>query len=105
MNVGVPMADPRKQAIADLETQIDAFLNRGKEIEEVPAGASKDAPFYGATAHTDKLRAKRDRMSPAVRELAEKGIAKKGIAKELKPNASTVALILKENSITIAAGQ
>jgi DNA invertase Pin-like site-specific DNA recombinase len=104
MIVGVPQADIRKQIKADLERQIDAFLNRGKEILEVPAGASKEAPFYGATGHTEKLRAKRDRMAPAVRELADKGIAKKGIAKELKLNASTVALILKENKITIAAG-
>jgi DNA invertase Pin-like site-specific DNA recombinase len=101
--IGVPQEDPRKQIIANLSQQIDDFLNRGKEIVEVPAGASKEAPFYGATAHTDKLRAKRDRMAPAVRELADKGIAKKGIAKELKLNASTVALILKENKITVAA--
>ncbi|MFS2159214.1 hypothetical protein ACCD10_17920 [Pseudomonas sp. Pseusp122] len=101
--IGVPQEDPRKQIIANLSQQIDDFLNRGKEIVEVPASASKEAPFYGATAHTDKLRAKRDRMAPAVRELADKGIAKKGIAKELKLNASTVALILKENKITVAA--
>lgn len=101
--IGAPQEDPRKQIIANLSQQIDDFLNRGKEIVEVPAGASKEAPFYGATAHTDKLRAKRDRMAPAVRELADKGIAKKGIAKELKLNASTVALILKENKITVAA--
>ena len=100
--IGAPQEDPRKQIIANLSQQIDDFLNRGKEIVEVPAGASKEAPFYGATAHTDKLRAKRDRMAPAVRELADKGIAKKGIAKELKLNASTVALILKENKITVA---
>jgi DNA invertase Pin-like site-specific DNA recombinase len=103
MNIGIPQEDPRKQIIANLSQQIDDFLNRGKEIVEVPAGASKEAPFYGATGHTEKLRAKRDRMAPAVRELADKGIAKKGIAKELKLNASTVALILKENKITVAA--
>jgi DNA invertase Pin-like site-specific DNA recombinase len=101
--IGVPQEDPRKQIIANLCQQIDDFLNRGKEIVEVPAGASKEAPFYGATGHTEKLRAKRDRMAPAVRELADKGIAKKGIAKELKINASMVALILKENKITVAA--
>jgi DNA invertase Pin-like site-specific DNA recombinase len=103
--IGIPQEDPRKQIIANLSQQIDDFLNRGREVIEVPAGASKEAPFYGATGHTEKLRAKRDRMAPAVRELADKGIAKKGIAKELKLNASTVALILKENKITIAAGQ
>jgi DNA invertase Pin-like site-specific DNA recombinase len=103
MNIGIPQEDPRKQIIANLSQQIDDFLNRGKEVIEVPAGASKEAPFYGATGHTEKLRAKRDRMAPAVRELADKGIAKKGIAKELKLNASTVALILKENKITVAA--
>jgi DNA invertase Pin-like site-specific DNA recombinase len=101
--IGIPQEDPRKQIIANLSQQIDDFLNRGKEVIEVPAGASKEAPFYGATGHTEKLRAKRDRMAPAVRELADKGIAKKGIAKELKLNASTVALILKENKITVAA--
>lgn len=103
MNIGIPQEDPRKQIIANLAQQIDDFLNRGKEILEVPVGASKEAPFYGATTHTDKLRAKRDRMVPAVRELADKGIEKKGIAKELKLNASTVALILKENKISVAA--
>jgi DNA invertase Pin-like site-specific DNA recombinase len=100
--IGIPQEDPRKQIIANLSQQIDEFLNRGKEIVEVPAGASKDAPFYGATGHTEKLRAKRDRMAPAVRELANKGVVKKDIAKELKLNASTVALILKENKITVA---
>jgi DNA invertase Pin-like site-specific DNA recombinase len=103
MNIGIPQEDPRKQIIANLSQQIDDFLKRGQEIVEVPVGASKEAPFYGATGHTEKLRAKRDRMAPAVRELADKGIAKKGIAKELKLNASTVALILKEHKITVAA--
>jgi DNA invertase Pin-like site-specific DNA recombinase len=103
MNIGTPQEDPRKQIIANLSQQIDDFLNRGKEVIEVPAGASKEAPFYGATGHTEKLRARRDRMAPAVRELADKGIEKKGIAKALKLNASTVALILKENKITVAA--
>jgi hypothetical protein len=105
MIVGVPQADIRKQIKADLERQIDAFLNRGKEILEVPAGASKEAPFYGATGRTLKLRKKRDANAPAVRELANQGLCRKDIAAALGLHADTVALIGKENSITIAAGQ
>jgi hypothetical protein len=105
MIVGVPQADIRKQIKADLERQIDAFLNRGSEILEVPPGASKEAPFFGTTGRTLKLRKKRDASAPAVRELADQGMCRKEIAATLGFHADTVALIGKENSITIAAGQ
>jgi hypothetical protein len=105
MIVGVPQEDPRKQIKADLERQIDAFLNRGREVLEVPPGASKEAPFFGTTGRTLKLRKKRDANAPAVRELADQGMCRKDIAAALGLHVDTVALIGKENSITIAAGQ
>jgi DNA invertase Pin-like site-specific DNA recombinase len=103
--IGVPQEDPRKQIIANLSQQIDDFLKRGKQIKDVPPGASAHAPHFGTTGRTLKLRKKRDASAPAVRELADQGMRRKEIAAALGLHVDTVALIGKENIITIAAGQ
>jgi DNA-binding NarL/FixJ family response regulator len=99
MNVGIPMADPRKQIMADLERQINAFMVTG-EIQQIPPGASAEAPHFGTTGRTLKLRMKRDMHAQAVAELVAKGEARKDIAKALGLHVDTVALIIKENGIT-----
>jgi hypothetical protein len=105
MNIGMPQPDLHKQAIAQLSQQIDDYLRRGKKIKDVPPGASANAPHFGTTGRTLKLRKKRDASAQAVRELADQGMCRKEIAAALGLHADTVGLIGKENSITIAAGQ
>lgn len=99
MNVGVPQADPRKQIMADLEHQINVFMATG-EIQQVPPGASAEAPHFGTTGRTLKLRMKRNVHAPAVAELIAQGETRKDIAKALGLHIDTVALIIKENGIT-----
>jgi hypothetical protein len=105
MSIGVPLGDPRKQTIADLSKQIDEFLSRGKTINDVPPGASAHAPHFGTTGRTLKLRMKRDTNAPAVRDMAAQGMNRKEIAAALGLHVDTVALIGKENSLSIPLGQ
>jgi DNA invertase Pin-like site-specific DNA recombinase len=103
--IGMPQPDLHKQSIAELSQQIDDFMRRGRTVTEVPPGASAHAPHFGTTGRTLKLRMKRDTNAPAVRDMAAQGMNRKEIAAALGLHVDTVALIGKENSLSIPLGQ
>jgi len=100
--IGVPMADPRQAVIADLNRQMDAFFGAGKKAQIIPSGIGANTPVISANAHQERLRAQRDKLAPAVRAEAAKGITANEAAKNLKMHIKRVTLIAQENGFRFA---
>ncbi|CRM71153.1 hypothetical protein [Pseudomonas sp. 25 E 4] len=100
--IGVPMADPRDLIIDELNQQLDAFFGAGKSVQIIPSGVSADAPFFGTNSHQIKLRAERDKLAPAVRAEAAKGVVASAAAKNLGMHIKRVTLIAQENGFKFA---
>ncbi|WP_288077617.1 hypothetical protein [Pseudomonas sp.] len=100
--IGVPMANPKDAVIADLNRQIDAFYGAGKKAQVIPSGVGVDGPFNGTTAHHERLRAQRDKLAPAVRAEAAKGVVASVAAKNLGMHIKRVMLIAQENGFKFA---
>ncbi|CRM70773.1 hypothetical protein [Pseudomonas sp. 31 R 17] len=100
--IGEPMPDPRRSIIDDLNQQLDAFFGAGKSVQVIPSGVSADAPFFGTNSHQVKLRAERDKLSPAVRAEADKGVVASVAAKNLRTHVKRVTLIAEENGFRFA---
>lgn len=100
--IGVPMADPRQAVIADLNRQMDAFFGAGKKAQVIPSGIGANTPAISVNAHQERLRAQRDKLAPAVRAEAAKGITANEAAKALKMHVKRVTLIAQENSFRFA---
>ncbi|RMP88838.1 hypothetical protein ALQ17_00076 [Pseudomonas fluorescens] len=96
------MPDPRDSIIDNLNQQMEAFFGAGKSVQVIPAGVSADAPFFGTNAHQVKLRAERDKLAPAVRAEAAKGVIASVAAKNLGIHIKRVTLIAQENGIKFA---
>ncbi|WP_223519673.1 hypothetical protein [Pseudomonas sp. GL-B-19] len=96
--IGVPMPNPRDSVIANLNQQMDKFFGAGRTVQEVAQGVSgtKDGTF--GTAHTNKLRAERDKIAPRLKELAETGTPVAQAAKECDMEAKRARLIARENN-------
>lgn len=103
--IGEPMPNPKDAVIADLNRQIDAFYGAGKKAQVIPSGVSADAPHLGTTAHHEKLRAQRDKLAPAVRAEAAKGVVASVAAKNLGMHIKRVLLIAQENGFKFADTQ
>lgn len=95
--IGMPMGNPRDAVIADLNRQMDDFFGAGNSVQVIPTGMSADAPFFGTNAHQVKLRAERDKLAPAVRTEAAKGVIASVAAKNLGMHIKRVLLIAQEN--------
>jgi hypothetical protein len=95
--IGVPMPDPRDSMIANLNEQLDAFFGAGKSVQVIPNGVGVDGPFNGTTAHHERLRKERDKLAPAVRAEAAKGVVASVAAKNLGMHIKRVTLIAQEN--------
>lgn len=100
--IGVPMPDPRQAVIAELNRQVNAFFGAGNSAQVIPNGLSADAPFFGTTSHQEKLRAQRDKLAPAVRAEAAKGVVASVAAKNLGMHIKRVTLIAQENGFKFA---
>lgn len=100
--IGVPMPDPRQAVIADLHRQMDAFFGSGKKAQIIPSGVGANTPVISANAHHERLRAQRDKLAPAVRAEAEKGVTANEAAKNLKMHIKRVTLIAQENGFRFA---
>lgn len=100
--IGLPMADPRDLIIDELNQQLDAFFGAGKSVQIIPSGVSADAPFFGTNSHQKKLRAERDKLAPAVRAEAAKGVVASVAAKNLGMHIKRVTLIAQENGFKFA---
>jgi hypothetical protein len=99
--IGVPMPDPRDKITADLNQQINNFFAAGLQIQEIPRGVSADAPFFGTTTHSEKLRALRDTKVPELQRHADAGLTIAEAAKAMGIHVKSIALIAKENGIKI----
>ncbi|VVP34953.1 hypothetical protein PS870_04516 [Pseudomonas fluorescens] len=100
--IGVPMPNPRDSIIAELNEKMDHFFGAGKKVEEIPPGISADVPMFGATPHSLKLRAARDKDAPRLQELADAGKTVVEAAKEMSMLAKRARLIARENNIKFA---
>ena len=100
--IGVPMENPRDSIIDNLNQQLEAYFGAGKTAQVIPNGVSADAPHLGTTAHHEKLRAQRDKLAPAVRAEAAKGVVASVTAKNLGMHIKRVTLIAQENGFRFA---
>ena len=91
------MHHPRDSIIETLNQQLEHYFGTGKSAQEVAQGVSgiKDSTF--GTAHTNKLRAERDKIAPRLKELAEAGTPVAKAAKECGMEAKRARLIAREN--------
>ena len=100
--IGEPMPNPKDAVIADLNRQMDAYFGAGKTAQVIPNGVGVDGPFTGTTAHHERLRAQRDKLAPAVRAEAAKGVVASVAAKNLGMHIKRVMLIAQENGFKFA---
>ncbi|MFL1475428.1 hypothetical protein [Pseudomonas grimontii] len=100
--IGVPMPNPRDSIIDNLNQQLDAYFGAGKSVQVIPSGVGVDGPFNGTTAHHERLRKERDKLAPAVRAEAAKGVVASVAAKNLGMHIKRVTLIAQENSFKFA---
>lgn len=101
--IGVPMPNPRDSIIDNLNQQLEAYFSAGKSVQVVQSGVAGSKPIISANAHHERLRAQRDKLAPAVRAEAEKGITANEAAKNLKMHIKRVTLIAEENGFRFAA--
>ena len=100
--IGEPMPNPKDAVIADLHRQMDDYFGAGNTAQIIPRGVSADGPFNGTTAHHERLRAQRDKLAPAVRAEAAKGVVVSVAAKNLGMHIKRVTLIAQENGFKFA---
>ncbi|WP_223511552.1 hypothetical protein [Pseudomonas sp. GL-B-19] len=95
--IGVPMPNPRDSIIEDLNRKLDQFFGSGKTAQQIASGVSAEAPHFGTTPHSNKLRAKRDKIAPRLKALAEAGTPVAKAARERGMEAKRARLIAREN--------
>lgn len=100
--IGQPMPDPRDAITSNLKQALEDFFGAGKHIQQIPSGVSAEVPMFGATPHSKKLRALRDKDAPKVKALAEAGKTASAAATALDMRISRVKLIAQENGIMFA---
>ena len=100
--IGVPMANPKDAVVADLNRQMDAYFGAGKTAQVIPSGIGANTPIISANSHHERLRAKRDKLAPAVRAEAAKGVVASVAAKNLGMHIKRVLLIAQENGFKFA---
>lgn len=100
--IGAPMPDPRHKIAADLNRKIDRFFATGHEIQQIARGVSADAPFFGTTTHSEKLRVRRDAKAPELRKYADAGLTIAEAAKAVGIHVKSAALIARENGFTFS---
>ncbi|WP_282390130.1 hypothetical protein [Pseudomonas sp. PS01296] len=100
--IGEPMPDPRRSIIDELNQQMEAFFGSGKKAQVIPNGVGVDGPYNGTTAHHERLRKERDKLAPAVRAEAAKGVVASVAANNLGMHIKRVTLIAQENGFKFA---
>lgn len=100
--IGVPLPDPRDEVTAKISRALEDFFGSGKHVQHIPSGVSAEVPMFGATPHSKKLRALRDKDAPKVKALAKAGKTASMAATALDMRISRVKLIAQENGITFA---
>lgn len=102
MNV-VPLPDPRDAIMADLNQKLDAFFGAGGKAQQIASGVSAEAPAFGTTTHSNKLRAERDKVAPTLKALSESGASAAQAAKECGMASKRALLIARENGFKFSS--
>ncbi|MFU2330300.1 hypothetical protein [Pseudomonas sp. NFX98] len=97
--IGVPMPNQRDSLIDDLNRKLDRFFGAGKTVQEVAPGVSGEREMMFGSAHSNKLRAARDKDAPRLRELAAEGKTVIEAAKQMKMETKRARTIARENDI------
>ncbi len=92
------MPDPREQITDHLNRALEEFFGAGKQAQQVAPGVSGERELTFGTAYGDKLRAKRDKIAPDLKRLAESGVNLYQACKELDIGHKRALLIAKENN-------
>ncbi|QBR32852.1 MULTISPECIES: hypothetical protein [Pseudomonas] len=100
--IGVPMPDPREQITDHLNRALEEFFGAGKQVQQIAPGVSGERELTFGTAYGDKLRAKRDKLAPALKKLAENGATLYQAATEVGIDHKRAKLIARENDFTYA---
>jgi hypothetical protein len=95
--IGVPMPNPRDSIVANLNRQLEQYFGAGKPVQEIAPGVSGEKDGTFGSAHSNKLRAERDKIAPRLKELAEAGTSVAKAAKECGMEAKRARLIAREN--------
>lgn len=95
--IGAPMPNPRDSMISNLNQQLEQYFGAGKTVQQIASGVSAEAPAFGTTTHSNKLRAERDKIAPRLKELAEAGTPVAKAAKDCGMEAKRARLIAREN--------
>ncbi|WP_433899387.1 hypothetical protein [Pseudomonas sp. PSE1(2024)] len=93
------MRDPREQITDHLNRALEEFFGAGKQAQQIAPGVSGERELTFGTAYGDKLRAKRDKIAPDLKRLAESGANLYQACKELDIGHKRALLIAKENNI------
>lgn len=70
--IGIPMPNPRDSIITNLNQQLDQFFGAGKTVQLIASGVSGETSLSGASGHSERLRAERDKLAPMLKALAAK---------------------------------
>ena len=95
--IGVPMPNPRDSIIANLNHQLEQYFGAGKPVQEIAQGVSGEKDGKFGTAHSNKLRAERDKIAPRLKELADAGTPVAKAARDCGMEAKRARLIAREN--------
>jgi hypothetical protein len=95
--IGVPMPNPRDSIISNLNQQLEQYFGAGKPVREIAPGVSGEKEGIFGSAHSNKLRAERDKIAPRLKELAEAGTPIAKAAKDCGMEAKRARLIASEN--------
>lgn len=91
------MPNPRDSIISNLNQQLEQYFGAGKPVQEIAPGVSGEKDGTFGSAHSNKLRAERDKIAPRLKELAEAGTPVAKAAKECGMEAKRARLIAREN--------
>jgi hypothetical protein len=91
------MPNPRDSIIANLNQQLDQYFGAGKPVQEIPSGVSGEKPIGFGSTHSNKLRAGRDKLAPALKKLADSGISLNKAAETVGIDHKRARLIASEN--------
>jgi hypothetical protein len=95
--IGVPMPHPRDAISANLNRQLEHFFGTGKSVQEIEPGVSGEKALGFGSAHSNKLRAGRDKIAPELKALADSGSSLNKAAEALGIDHKRARLIAREN--------
>lgn len=100
--IGLPMPNPQDSIIEYLKQQLDAYFGAGKTAQVIPNGVGVNGSFNGPTAYHERLRKERDKLAPAERAEAAKGVVASMAAKNFGMHIKRVMLIAQEHGFRFA---